>query len=75
MKFTVCSIYDEQSKEYSQPFYTPNRATGQREFMRLRNDPQSAVHAFPADYKLFVVGEFDTETGFMFSHEADDITP
>ncbi|WNK12505.1 MAG: nonstructural protein [Microvirus sp.] len=76
MKYTVCSIFDRASREYSQPFYTPNQATAQREFLRLQKDPQSAVHAFPEDYKLFVVAEFDTESGTMFElTQIQDITP
>ncbi|WNK12442.1 MAG: nonstructural protein [Microvirus sp.] len=75
MKYVVCSIYDTQSREYSQPFYTPNQATAQREFLRLLKDPATAVHAFPDDYKLFDVAEFDTETGLMTELIQNDITP
>ncbi|WNK13541.1 MAG: nonstructural protein [Microvirus sp.] len=67
MKFIVCSIYDKQSREYSQPFYTPNTATAQREFARLVKDTTTAVHAFPDDYELFQIGEFNTEDGQMHS--------
>ncbi|WNK14216.1 MAG: nonstructural protein [Microvirus sp.] len=67
MKFIVCTIYDKQSREYSQPFYTPNTATAQREFARLAKDAASVVNAFPDDYELYYVGEFNTEDGQLFS--------
>lgn len=76
MKFAVCSILDKVSGEYSQPFYSPNQQTAQREFVRLVRDPASTIHAFPEDYRLFEVAEFDTETGCMAELSIlHDITP
>lgn len=76
MKFAVCTILDKVSREYSQPFYSPNTATAQREFLRLVKDPASAIHAFPADYSLWTVGEFDSESGLVASLSLpQEITP
>lgn len=76
MKYLMCCIYDKQSREYSEPFYTPNQATGQREFLRLLKDTQSVVHAFPEDYSLWEVAEFDTQTGVVSEFTINrDITP
>ncbi|QXP08509.1 MAG: nonstructural protein [Arizlama microvirus] len=76
MKQLVCTIHDSSAKTYHQPFFTPNQATAQREFLRLIRDETSAVHAFPSDYSLWEIAEFDTDTGVIseFS-QIQNITP
>jgi len=76
MKLLVCTIHDSSAKTYNTPFFTPNQATGQREFLRLIRDETSALHAFPSDYSLYEIAEYDTDTGVMASFsEPHNVTP
>ena len=61
----IYSIYDVKAEFYSTPWYSDNDETAQREFMRVVQDPQSAINAFPADYSLFFIGEFYSDTGHI----------
>lgn len=76
MKMLCCTIHDSQGKTFNTPFFTPNQATAQREFLRLLRDENSVIHAFPSDYSLFEIAEFDTDTGVMSEFtEIRNITP
>ncbi|WNK14554.1 MAG: nonstructural protein [Microvirus sp.] len=76
MKLLCCTIHDSPANTYNTPFFTANQATAQREFLRLVRDEASAVHAFPSDYSLYEIAEFDTDTGVMSEFtEIHNITP
>jgi len=76
MKMLCCTILDKLSGDYNTPFFTPNQATAQREFLRLVRDPNSVIHAFPVDYELYEIGEFDNQSGVMSEFtEPHNITP
>lgn len=61
------TIYDDKAKAYLPPFFLPEVGQAIRTFADCVNDPKGE-HAFsrhPADYTLFLVGEFDQSSGRM----------
>lgn len=63
MKSLIFSIHDSKADAYLPIFLSPNEATGIRMFAHGVNNPEQSFSMFPADYTLFLVGEFDQETG------------
>ena len=63
MIYTVCTIYDMKAGANLQPFFTPNLEVAKRDFATLVNDASTKFYAFPSDYTLFEIGEFDEVAG------------
>lgn len=59
----VYSVYDSKSEGYLQPFYVKSRGEAIRGFTEIANDNNSSIGKWPADYTLFELGSFDTDTG------------
>lgn len=70
MKLTVCSVRDNVALQFGRPFYTINLGTAIRSFRVELANPESQISQYPADYDLYVLGEFDDETG---KFDLDDI--
>lgn len=63
----IFSIYDNKTEIYSKPFYELTIGSAIRVFGDAANDPASAFSKHPADYNLFLLGEFDDNTGEILS--------
>jgi len=63
VKKSMFSVFDVKSSIFANPFTSTNVATATRDFTRACNDPQSDLFAFPADYTLFHIADFDDYTG------------
>ena len=61
-KLQAIVLYDAKANTYSPPFFSPTREAAKRDFGMLVNDGKSLQSQFPADFDLFVVGEYDTLT-------------
>lgn len=70
MKQKIFSVYDSKVNSYLNPFFTNHAGNALRDFERVANDIQTQVGQFPADFTLFEIGEFDTETGVISNYEA-----
>jgi len=70
MKLIMCSIFDSAVNNYSPPFCVRSLGLALRDFRAEASNKQSRIAASPADYTLFVVGEFDDERGSMFNLDA-----
>lgn len=57
------SIYDSKAAAYAPPFFMARMELALRAFKDLVADPGSQVHKHPEDYSLYLVGEFDDNTG------------
>lgn len=62
-------IRDLLAETFFTPFVFPNDAMAKRDFLRLCDDPQSALHASPADYQLIKIGTFDARSGVIASQD------
>jgi hypothetical protein len=65
MLLYVYSIYDKKIEVYNTPFFFSDHISAARAFGRLQLDPQSMLYAYPDDYALYQIGEFDDQTGIV----------
>lgn len=65
MKLTACSIFDSAVNTYSPPFFVRSLGLALRDFRKEASNPQSRISESATDYTLFVVGEFNDESGFF----------
>lgn len=54
------TVYDEAAEKYSPPFLAPTNAVAQRMYSSSMKDVP-----YPSDYHLYLIGEFDQETGLV----------
>lgn len=59
----VYSIYDEKAEEFSPPFFQANDRLAQRVVKESARGNGSMLAAYPEDFKIYRLGEFDTSTG------------
>lgn len=57
------SVLDKLAGVYGLPFCAKNQALAVRDFAHACRDSQSGLHRNPSDYSLWLVGEFDDQTG------------
>lgn len=72
MKLLVCSVYDNAVGAFLQPFFQRSRAEALRSFKAAANSPEHNFHQYAGDYSLFILGEFDEDTGRFVQYEAHD---
>lgn len=63
MILKMFAVYDSKAEAYFQPFFMATNGQALRAFKDLANDPKSNICRHPGDYTLFVLGEYDDETG------------
>lgn len=70
MKLILFSIFDAKMAEFSSPFFEKKENAAVRNFSDWVNDgsdPRNMLFKHSADYVLWRIGEFDTETGVFES--------
>lgn len=63
MKRKIFAVYDVKAQAYATPFLYNHKPEAIRAFMTASNDPQTNLNKYPADYKLYYLGEFDDQSG------------
>lgn len=65
MKLKVFSVFDSKAAFFGNPFFDQREASAIRSFGDAvkSNDPMNGFAKHPEDYSLFMLGEFDNETG------------
>lgn len=63
LKHIAMSVYDDKAQFFHPPFYVRTKQEGIRVFSIAVRDPQSQLSEFPADFKLYHVGNFDDSSG------------
>lgn len=59
------SIRDSKSEIFHPPRFNNTHGEAERDFKRAANDPQTNICAFPEDFDLYFIGEYDLSTGKM----------
>lgn len=59
----VFTVYDSKAEAYLPPFYMATVGSATRAFTDSANDPNHSFHKHPADYTLFLLGEYDEQKG------------
>lgn len=77
----IFSVYDKKAQTFFSPFYYLNKALALRAFGEIVADPKSSIYKYPADFQIFLLGDFDEQTGQIqcldhpeFIAEAADFT-
>ncbi|AXH71833.1 MAG: nonstructural protein [Microviridae sp.] len=63
MKVKVFSVLDSKLGSFAQPWFSPNTETGIRAFVEAARDPSTTLGKYPEDFSLYLLGEFDDDTG------------
>lgn len=66
MNYNVYSIFDRAAKDCSTPFVAVSDDAAFRVIKGAFN-PQSQLVLYPSDYVVYLLGEFDSETGRIVS--------
>ncbi|AJK28233.1 putative nonstructural protein [Eel River basin pequenovirus] len=69
MKHKIVSVYDSAAAVYNKPFPVGTTALAVRGFVDALMAPDSDLAKHPTDYSLFIVAEFDDNTGTFTSVE------
>lgn len=64
-KLQAIALYDAKANTYSPPFFSPTVDSAKRDFGMLVNDGKSLQSQFPADFDLYLVGEYDCITATL----------
>lgn len=66
MKLKVCALKDNKTMNFFGVSTMQNEAVFIRNVSNvIENDKQSLLHSNTSDFDLYIVGEFDTETGVV----------
>lgn len=57
------TLYDCKALSYSPPFFAAAHGLATRMIMELANDLSTSVGRHPADFTVYCVGRFDTDSG------------
>lgn len=71
MKYCVYAIFDSAIKTFSAPQTTSHRGAALRGFGDAVNNKETVFAGHPDDYDLYILGEFDDQTG-LFSTGAPE---
>jgi len=63
MKLLCLAVRDVKAEHYSRPFFALALGEALRNFMMECENPESLLHRFPDDFRLFRIGEFDQISG------------
>lgn len=71
MKLKIVSIFDKAMNEFHRPAFVQSEGLAIRSFQDEvnRDDAQNDLFKHPADFELYLIGEFNTETGSLVSLE------
>jgi len=70
VKQLLYSILDLKSGEYDSPFRSLNDTDAMRGIVLGLRSGKPMFARFPADFALYFVGHFDTESGALVAHPA-----
>lgn len=62
----IYAVKDMRSKEFTDPFVESNDATALRGFSFAVNSGNGMMNYSPADFRLFKLGEWDSELGIVY---------
>lgn len=69
MRMYVFSVLDKAVQAYNTPFYARTTQEAIRSFGGLVNDTTTNVAQHPSDFVLFLLGEYDDNTGLFVCSE------
>lgn len=61
----IVAVHDAALACFLNPFVVPHIGGAIRSFMDEAKNPESPVHKHPEDYDLYLIGDYDTDTGMI----------
>ncbi len=65
MKQYVFAVFDSKSEMFNQPMFFKAKGEALRAFEDEANRPDSAIFKHPGDYTLFLIGDYNVDTGLL----------
>ncbi len=65
MKQFVFAVYDSKSEMFNQPMFFKAKGEALRAFTDEANREDSAIFKHPGDYTLFLIGDYNVDTGLL----------
>lgn len=72
-KVLLFSVFDTKSGAYAAPFVSPSRGSAVRAFSDACGDDNLPFKKHPGDYRLFLLAEFDDNSGSILPIQPDPI--
>jgi len=63
MQLKIFTIRDSKGEMYNTPFFRRTIGDAERTFHELVNDDKTSVSKYPDDFDLYLIGDFDDQTG------------
>lgn len=63
----IFSVYDDKAHAYANPFYFSTKGEAIRAFSSVCNEATSQLNKYPSDFKLYMLGELDDQSGVITS--------
>ncbi len=61
----IFTIRDSKAEAYHNPFFATNIALAIRMLEQTVQDQSTLLAKYPADFELFIIGEFDDQAGLV----------
>lgn len=65
MIYQAFTIFDTAAQVYSPPFFQKSKGLAIRAFSETATDQSTSIGRHPMDFTLFIIGEYDDQTGRM----------
>lgn len=64
-KYVICVVKDAKALVHSMPLYFETEGLAIRSFQDEVNraDEKNAIYRYPEDFRMYVIGEYDSEKG------------
>ena len=59
----VCAVYDVKAEAYGRPIFVSAPGLAIRAFLDEIKNPESQMHRYPGDFRLFQIAGFDDDRG------------
>lgn len=68
--YKMCSVLDMVAQQYGRPFFAVSEGSAIRGFSdEINRQSDSVLYQHPADFQLFMLGEFDDESASLVLHD------
>jgi len=68
MKLEAFSVRDIKGEIFASPFFVPNLEIAKRLMIQLVQDARTDLGKYPADFHLYSIGFYETDTGCLTPH-------
>ena len=67
------ALLDTKAQYFGTPFFCQSKGEAIRVCMDAMQDMRSTIARYPADFTLFLIGSYDTETANLFREQPENL--